>query len=67
MKYDKNLQKAIDLSVLLSDLDAPTLQMVAEQLVMRDHRKADALEFAINTELRELLMSYGFSAKINQY
>jgi hypothetical protein len=46
--------------------DSETLNLVAERLVNSNHHKADAFQFAINVEMHEMMLSYGFSEKIKE-
>jgi hypothetical protein len=41
----------------LATCDAKTLQLVSMYLVRNSHQKADTLQFALNTEIHELLMA----------
>jgi hypothetical protein len=59
-------KNAGDIAKILSVCDAEMLQLIAQSLVCHDYQKADQLQFALNTEIHELLMDHGFSEKINQ-
>jgi hypothetical protein len=65
-KYVKKLSVAYDLAEKLSELDSEQLTIVAEYLVRTSTKKADSLEFALASEMREYLMGFGFSDKINR-
>jgi hypothetical protein len=58
--------RAMIIADTLATCDAKTLQLVAMYLVRNSHQKADSLEFALASEMREYLMGFGFSDKINR-
>jgi len=56
--------RAMIIADTLATCDAKMLQLVARWLVRQSDQKADQLQFALNTEIHELLMAHGFSEKI---
>jgi hypothetical protein len=56
--------RAMIIADTLATCDAKMLQQVARWLVRQADQKADQLQFALNTEIHELLMDNGFSAEV---
>jgi len=52
-----NNPRAMIIADTLATCDAKTLQLVSMYLVRNSHQKADTLQFALNTEIHELLMA----------
>jgi len=59
-------KNAGEIAKTLSECDAEMLHLIAQSLVYQAHQKADELEFALATEMHELLTGHGFSAKIKE-
>ena len=60
-----SIKEAFQTAGVLANMDSATIRQVVGFLVSANHQTADTLQFAINTELHELMLRNGFSEKIN--